>query len=64
MLRADGTRVLQQVGGAAYDPNFDYSVDRAAWTDYAAPVPEAETYAMMLVGVAMVGFAIRRRRLV
>lgn len=27
-----------------------------------APVPEAETYAMMLVGLGLVGFAARRRR--
>lgn len=28
----------------------------------AAPVPEAETYAMMLAGLGLVGFAVRRRR--
>jgi hypothetical protein len=65
LLRADGTRILQTVDGVVYDPNHDYSVDRAAWTDYAAPaaVPEAETYAMMLAGLGLVGaMAARRRR--
>jgi hypothetical protein len=28
----------------------------------AAPVPEADTYAMMLAGLGLVGFAVRRRR--
>lgn len=28
----------------------------------AAPVPEAETYGMMLAGLGLVGFAVRRRR--
>lgn len=62
LMRADGTRILTEVGGEAYDPNFDYSVDRAAWTDYAAPVPEPETYAMMLAGLGLVGAMARRRR--
>jgi hypothetical protein len=65
MLRADGTRILQTVDGVAYDPTYDYSVDRTAWTDYPAPaaVPEPETYAMMLAGLGLVGFAVRRRKL-
>jgi hypothetical protein len=65
MLRADGTRVLQTVDGVAYDPTYDYSVDRTAWSDYPAPaaIPEPETYAMMLAGLGLVGFAVRRRKL-
>ncbi len=62
LMRADGTRILQTVDGVAYDPNYDYSVDRAAWTDYAAPVPEPETYAMMLAGLGLVGSMTARRR--
>ena len=27
-----------------------------------APVPEADTYAMMLAGIGLLGFATRRRR--
>jgi hypothetical protein len=29
----------------------------------AAPVPEASTYGMMLAGLGLVGFAVRRRKL-
>jgi hypothetical protein len=62
LMRADGTRILQTVGGVDYDPTQDYA--RASWTDYSvAAVPEPETYAMMLVGVGLVGgIAARRRR--
>jgi hypothetical protein len=65
LMRADGTRILQTVDGVAYDPTHDYSVDRTAWTDYPAPaaIPEPETYAMMLAGLGLVGFAVRRRKL-
>jgi hypothetical protein len=66
LMRADGTRILQTVDGVAYDPAYDYAADRAAWSDYAAPVagiPEPETYAMMLAGLGLVGaMAARRRR--
>jgi hypothetical protein len=65
MLRADGTRILQTVDGVEYDPTHDYTVDRTAWTDYAATaaIPEPETYAMMLAGLGLVGaMAARRRR--
>lgn len=52
LLRADGTREL-------------YYVNEAGWSDYASPAPEAETYAMMLAGLGLVGtMAARRRRLV
>lgn len=61
LMRADGTRILQQVGGEVYDPNFDYNTDRAAWTNY-APVPEAETWGMMLAGLGLVGAMTARRR--
>lgn len=50
LLRADGTRIL------------DYA-NPVKWTNYAAAVPEPETYGMMLVGVGLVGgMAARRRR--
>lgn len=63
LLRADGTRILTEVGGVTYDPTLGYTGDRASWTAYPAPVPEAETYAMMLAGLGVVGgMAARRRR--
>lgn len=64
LLRADGERILTEVGGLAVDdPANDFAINRAAWTDYAAPVPEAETYGMMLAGLGLVGgMAVRRRR--
>ncbi|MDP2025634.1 PEP-CTERM sorting domain-containing protein [Sulfuriferula sp.] len=65
LLRADGTRVLTEVGGVEYDPALGYNGDRASWTNYAAAaaVPEAETYAMMLIGLGLVGgMAVRRRQ--
>lgn len=40
-------------------PNMQYS----ASFDVAAPVPEPETYAMMLAGLGMLGFMARRRKL-
>lgn len=50
LLRADGTRTLTYVNPAGF-------------SDYAAAVPEPETYAMMLIGAGLVGgMAIRRRR--
>lgn len=63
LLRADGERILTEVGGLAYDPTLGYTGDRASWTAYPAAVPEAETYAMMLAGLGLVGgMAARRRR--
>lgn len=50
LLRADGERVLTFVNPDGF-------------SDYvAAPVPEPETYAMMLTGIALVGAMARRRR--
>ena len=49
VLRADGMRILDYVKPTGH-------------SDYVATVPEAETYAMMLLGVGLVGIAARRRR--
>lgn len=50
LLRADGTREL-------------FYVNPTGHSDYVATVPEPEAYAMMLVGVGLVGgMAMRRRR--
>lgn len=43
----------------------DYNVTSALWLDnvkVTAPVPEPETYAMLLAGLGLMGFAARRRR--
>jgi hypothetical protein len=42
---------------------FDLHLEGIAVTSLAAPVPEAETYAMMLAGLGLVGLMARRRRL-
>ena len=39
-------------------PDYSYGL----WTITAAPVPEPETYALMLAGLGLVGFAARRRK--
>ena len=41
---------------------FDLHLEGIAVTQLAAPVPEAETYAMMLAGLSMVGLMAHRRR--
>ena len=41
---------------------FDLHLEGIAVTGLAAPVPEAETYAMMLAGLGLVGFVAHRRR--
>jgi secreted PhoX family phosphatase len=53
-----------------FDPNVAYinaqhpssGVDRTIMLTATAPVPEAETYAMMLAGLGLVGFMVRRRK--
>lgn len=51
---------------AAEDP--DFAGQRADWhmegVMATAPIPEASTYGMMLAGLGLVGFAVRRRKLV
>lgn len=51
---------------AAARPSLPYA-DFANWrfdmvTVHAAPVPEPETYAMMLAGLGLIGFAVTRRK--
>ena len=45
----------------------EWSIDAVAgtitFTNPAMPVPEASTYGMMLAGLGLVGFAVRRRKL-
>lgn len=49
VLRADGMRILDYVNPEGH-------------SDYVGAVPEPETYAMMLAGIGLVGFAVRRRK--
>lgn len=52
---------------AADDPSYQYVGQNAQWvmegTMMTAAVPEASTYGMMLAGLGLVGFAVRRRKL-
>lgn len=49
ILRADGMCILDYVSPTGH-------------SDYVATAPEPETYAMMLAGMGLVGFAVRRRK--
>ena len=42
---------------------FELHLEGIAVTSLAAPVPEAETYAMMLTGLGLVGLVAYRRRI-
>lgn len=55
-VEADGIPGARMVDGAF--PGFSANFNMAA------PVPEASTYGMMLAGLGLVGFAVRRRKLV
>lgn len=55
-MAANGTPGTKMVDGPF--PNWSANFNMTA-----APVPEASTYGMMLAGLGMVGFAVRRRKL-
>lgn len=57
-VEGDGILGARMVDGAfpGFSANFNF-------TSTAAPVPEASTYGMMLAGLGLVGFAVRRRKL-
>jgi 3-phytase/alkaline phosphatase D len=42
--------------------NYSTSDHKLVWVDVSAPVPEPETYALLLAGLGLVGFAARRRK--
>jgi hypothetical protein len=43
-----------------FSANFDFTTVQTVTT--VTPVPEASTYGMMLAGLGLVGFAVRRRK--
>lgn len=52
LLPINGDLALH-VQGTSFSPN-------SAW--YVSPVPEPETYAMMLIGLCLIGFSIRKQK--
>jgi hypothetical protein len=57
----DENQVEDPTGIASYIRIYDTALDGAQVAALAAPVPEAETYALMLAGLGLVGFAARCR---
>lgn len=49
--------------GIGIDPDCHYYNDGVILTVVTAPIPEPETYAMLLAGLGLLGFAARRRKL-
>jgi len=49
-------------GGSFVDQGSNYDASRWTLTEVTAAVPEPGTYAMMLAGLGLLGFALRRRR--
>ena len=57
---ADRTYVgFEDVSGAG---DMDYNDHQFSFTNVANPVPEPETYALMLAGLGLMGFVARRRK--
>jgi predicted extracellular nuclease len=56
--------VLSSIGDAegSWSALGNGDIGNPGTTSFAAPVPEAETYAMMLAGLALVGVAVRKRQ--
>ena len=47
--------------GACRRPHYSYPRSQAVISVVSTPVPEADTYAMLLAGLGLVGFAVRRK---
>lgn len=58
-IEGDGIPGMKMVDGPfqGFSANFNFT------NTTAAPIPEASTYGMMLAGLGLVGFAVRRRKL-
>ncbi len=56
------TRYVHLQGLASLDAPDFYGLNEVVFSGTTAPVPEPETYALMLAGLAMVGAAARRRK--
>lgn len=62
---ADWTHLVTASDGVPalyYGTTFNLHLEGLAITSLAAPVPEADTYAMMLAGLGLVGFLAQRHR--
>jgi hypothetical protein len=63
-----GTNVATQFGTFAYVVGYNDSALHDDWDDFVvglnptAPIPEPQTYALLLAGLGVVGFVARRRR--
>jgi hypothetical protein len=58
------TTISGATGGAAGFNGVQYALNYSGIVNQAAPVPEASTYGMMLAGLGLVGFAVRRRKII
>jgi hypothetical protein len=65
----DGSRVTGGISSLAYDTkgvkastDQGYGLSHAGYIGAVTPVSEPSAYAMMLAGLAVVGFALKRRR--
>ena len=62
--KSNGTKAATTLASYAFNGDADYfKLDGTGHLSYvAAPVPEADSYAMMLAGLGLVGYMVRRRK--
>ncbi len=58
---ANGSNTVLTIAAAATGTSYGPAIDDVKVSLISAPVPEPETYALMLTGLGLVGFAARRR---
>ncbi len=56
-----GSTAFAQTNIFSFDPTAQFTLSSAGQLDYVAPIPEADTYAMMVAGLGLIGFIGRRR---